>query len=187
MSAKRTTRKRQAKAAQRTTKPDGQASARARQLASVVLEVLAGLRSPQEASEAVGLSTQRYYTLEARAIEGLVAALEPRPRGGGRRKSPDKERAELEARCEQLEQELRRAQALVRVARCSIKVPAAPSKKDREKARKTAKAKGKRGPRRPTVRARKLASKLRPSGPDGGDAGAEAGSDDGDAARREAS
>jgi hypothetical protein len=37
-----------------------------------------------------------------------------------------------------------------------------PSEKERKQARKQARAKGKRGPRRPTVRARKLAAKLNP-------------------------
>lgn len=148
------------------TEPSTPASVRARQLGSMILEVLAGIRTPQEAAASLGLSAQRYYTLEARAVEGMVTALEPRPRGGGRRKGPDKQLAELKAECERLERELRRANSLVRVARRAIKLPAPPSAKDRAKAKKTAKTKGKRGPRRPAVRARKLARKLREQ-PDG--------------------
>ncbi|MEZ6184152.1 MAG: hypothetical protein R3F62_03970 [Planctomycetota bacterium] len=141
-------------------------SARARQLGTVVLEVLAGLRTPQEASTALGLSVQRYYTLEARAVEGLVGALEPRPRGGRRReRSPSRALEELQARYQELERELRRAHALVRITRRAIKVPASPTDKERKKARKQARSKGKRGPRKPTVRARKLAEKLQ--APDG--------------------
>ena len=50
----------------------------------------------------------------------------------------------------------------MRITRRAIKVPAVPSEKERKQARKQARAKGKRGPRRPTVRARKLAAKLSP-------------------------
>lgn len=137
-------------------------SVRARQLGCAVLEVLGGLRSPQEASDALGLTIQRYYTLEARAVEGLVSALEPRRRGGGRRKSVSRELEELRAEIDRLQHELRRSQALVRVAQRTVKLPPAPTRKDREKAKRSAKAKGKRGPRRPAVRARKLAEKVRP-------------------------
>lgn len=146
----------------RTTTPAMAASTKARQIACVVLEVLAGLRTTQEASAALEISPQRYYTLEARAIEGMVAGVEPRPRGRGRRKRPGRELQELQAKCDQLERELRRANALVRVARRSIKLPATPSEKERAQAKKAAKAKGKRGPRRPSIRARRLVKKLRP-------------------------
>src|SRR5438132_8918671 len=58
-----------------------QATADARRRAAAVLEVLAGMRTPVQAAEALALSPQRYYLLEQRAIAGLVAACEPAPRG----------------------------------------------------------------------------------------------------------
>lgn len=81
----------------KTAKPDGAApkhakrdkhthavqggSSEANRTAIVILEVLAGMRSPADAASALGISLVRYYQLEVRALEGFVAALEPRPRG----------------------------------------------------------------------------------------------------------
>ncbi len=45
---------------------------RAKRSAALVLEVLAGVRTPSEASTALGVSTMRYYVLERRALEGMV-------------------------------------------------------------------------------------------------------------------
>jgi hypothetical protein len=53
----------------------------ANRLAVVVLEVLAGGRTPAEAAEVLGVATPRYYQLESRALQEAVAALEPRPQG----------------------------------------------------------------------------------------------------------
>jgi len=53
----------------------------ARRLATLILEVLAGGRTPTEAAQALEISVPRYYQLEGRALRGLVAACEPRPRG----------------------------------------------------------------------------------------------------------
>jgi len=55
------------------------ADARARTAAALILEVLAGLRTPGEAAETLGLSLPRYYHLEERAIAGLTAACAPAP------------------------------------------------------------------------------------------------------------
>src|SRR5438094_1766000 len=57
----------------------------AKRSAVMVLEVLAGLRTPSEASTALGVTTMRYYVLERRALEGMVQALQPRPKGKRRR------------------------------------------------------------------------------------------------------
>ena len=45
----------------------------AKRSAAVILEVLAGLRTPTEASQALGITPMRYYVLERRAMEGMVA------------------------------------------------------------------------------------------------------------------
>ncbi len=47
----------------------------------MILEVLAGVKTPTQAAADLGTSLPRYYQLETRALEGLVAALEPRPKG----------------------------------------------------------------------------------------------------------
>jgi hypothetical protein len=57
------------------------ATREAKRLAAVVLDVLAGSRTPPQAAEALGVSLPRYYQLEARALGGLLAACESRPRG----------------------------------------------------------------------------------------------------------
>src|SRR2546425_13232423 len=57
----------------------------AKRSAALILEVLAGLRTPSEASTVLGVTTMRYYVLERRALEGVVQALQPRPKGKRRR------------------------------------------------------------------------------------------------------
>ena len=102
-------------------------SAVARRLAAAILEGLAGLRGPQEASQALGISLPRFYHLEARAIEGLITALEPRPRRGRRRK-PESEIAALVRDKQRLEREVQRLQTLVRVAQRTIGLAPVPTK-----------------------------------------------------------
>jgi hypothetical protein len=121
--------------------------------ACVVLEVLGGQRTPTDASAALGLTVQRYYLLETRALQGLLAALEAKPRPG-RRPSTEGELARLRAERDRLERELRRAQALVRATQRAIGL--APAKEPPK-----SKEKGKRKKKRPTVRARRLAAALR--------------------------
>jgi hypothetical protein len=93
-------------------------SPEAKRLAAAILEGLAGLRGPQDASEALGISMTRFYHLEARALQGLVDALEPRPRG--RKQSSQSVVTRLEQEKAHLERELKRAQALVRSAQRTI-------------------------------------------------------------------
>jgi hypothetical protein len=126
----------------------------AKRLAAAILEGLSGLRGPQEASEALGISMTRYYHLEARALQGLVGALEPRPRG--RQHSPQAALTRLERDKARLERELTRAQALVRSAQRTIGLrPVRQGGKlgaDGKKARRT---------RRAMVRAEKAVEALR--------------------------
>src|SRR5882757_1379782 len=65
----------------------------AQRQAAVILEVLAGARTPTQAATALNVSVPRYYQLETRALRGLVEACEARPRG--RAPSADKELASL--------------------------------------------------------------------------------------------
>ncbi len=84
-------------------------------LAACVLEVLAGLRTPTEAAQELGVSLPRYYQLEQRALQGLVAGCVPARRG--RTMSPESENARLRRDNERLTRECQRQQALVRLAR----------------------------------------------------------------------
>jgi hypothetical protein len=122
------------------------ASREAKQLAAVVLDVLAGSRTPPQAAEGLGVSLPRYYQLEARGLAGLLAACEARPRG----RQPDAE-AELvntKKELERLKRELVRYQSLVRLTQRSVGVPP-PSP-----------AKGGKRKRKPVVRAMRRAEQL---------------------------
>jgi hypothetical protein len=126
-------------------------SREAQRLAAAILEVLAGVRTPGQAAEALGVSLPRYYHLEGRALRGLLASCEARP--PGRVRSPDKELATLQRQHERLQRELSRQQTLVRMAQRSVGLTAppvpAPAAKGSKKRR-----------RRPVVRALAAATHL---------------------------
>jgi hypothetical protein len=139
----------------------------AQRLAAVILEVLAGVRTPTEAAATLSLSLPRYYLWEQRALEGLVRACEPRPKG--KAASERHQIAVLEKEVVRLRRDCARQQALVRASQRTIGLaalqPAAkPAAKSNGKA--TAKAaaavagKAQRK-RRPVARALKAAAALR--------------------------
>jgi hypothetical protein len=133
------------------------------------LEVLAGVRTPTDAAAALGLSVPRYYLWEQRALEGLVRACEPRPKG--QVMSQRHQIAVLEKEVGRLRQDCARQQALVRASQRTIGLagsgPAAtkpavkPSGKAAAKGGEgvAGKAKPKRK-RRPVARALKAAAAL---------------------------
>jgi hypothetical protein len=123
----------------------------AKRSAALVLEVLAGLRTPTEASTALGVTAMRYYVLERRALEGMVQALGPRPKG--KRRRPEDALQEAAREKVRLEREVGRLQALVRAGQRTMRLPPLPSRE---------KVKGdKRRRRRPQVRAVKAMALLR--------------------------
>ena len=135
------------------------AAPEASRMAVVILEVLAGVRSPQDAANTLGITSPRYYQLETRALNGLVAALKPRPKG----KQPS-----LEGRINQLQRtldaarrETARQQALVRVTQRSLGIKPPPTGDSKA----SEKDKGGRRKRRPTVRALKVARTLADQSP----------------------
>jgi hypothetical protein len=129
----------------------------AQRLAAAILDVLAGVRTPRQAAEALGVSLPRYFQVETRAVQALVAACAPRPRGPGR--NPEKELAALRRQCQRLERQLSRQQTLVRLAQRTIGL--APPKTAPPKT-PASDAKGKRPKRRrqPVVRALRAAELL---------------------------
>lgn len=129
-------------------------SAEAKRQAVVILEVLSGLRDTGEGATAMGVSLTRYYTLETRALQGLITALEPRPKG--RQKTPEMQVAELERERKRLERELTRSQALVRAAQRAVGLPARRSEKKGSKL--GGKGKPKRRKRRVTRAAKAIAA-----------------------------
>lgn len=133
----------------------------AQRLAATILEVLAGVRSPPEAAQGLGISLPRYYQLETRAVEGLVAALGPRPRG----KQPLLENRvqQLEKQLEAARRECARQEALVRVTQRSLGLvmqvkPSPPKVNGSGKPRKQ---------RKPMVRSLRAADRLRTQAAEG--------------------
>jgi hypothetical protein len=120
----------------------------------VVLETLAGARTPNEAAGALGMSATGYYMIELKALRGLLAACEPRPKGP--RVDPGAEAERLKKEVARLDKDLKRQQALTRATQRAIGLvtPAA----------KPAKKEGKGGSRRrrkPTVRGLRAAQHLK--------------------------
>ena len=127
----------------------GEASKEAKRLAAMLLDVLAGSRTPPQAAEALGVSLPRYYQLEDRGLNGLLAACETRPRG--RQANIETQLHMLTKENEQLKRAMARQQSLVRLTQRTVGVaPPTP-----------AKTTGKRRKRKPSVRALRRANRLR--------------------------
>jgi hypothetical protein len=133
-------------------------SRQAQRFAAVILEVLAGVRTPADAAAWLAVSVPRYYLWEQRALEGLVAACEPR--FIGRTVSLQHQIADLQKEVVRLKQENLRQQALVRAAERTIGLTPLPAPKPATKAGGTAAGKRTRK-RRPAVRALKAVAALR--------------------------
>jgi hypothetical protein len=127
-------------------------SKEAKRLAAVIFEVLAGLRTPTQAAEALAMSLTRYYQVESRALRGLLEACEPRPKG--RQVNPERELAAVQRENQRLLRDLGRQQSLVRVAQRTIGLTPPPP----PKASKTAGKKSRK--RKPVVRALALSTRL---------------------------
>ena len=97
----------------------------ARRQAALLLEVWSGVRTTQAASEAMGIAMPRFYQLEARALQMMVSAMEPRPRG--RRRTSESELGKLKAEKQRLQRDLERFQALYRTSQRSLGVAIAKS------------------------------------------------------------
>jgi hypothetical protein len=152
-----------AKSKQRLGASAMQGSEQARRNAALMLESLSGACGPQEASRAMGVALARYYQLEARVLQALVSALEPRARG--RQVTPERNAARARAERARLERELHRYQALYRSAQKTLGIapetrPRAEEKPGRKRRRN-----------RRTSRGERLAKSLRTSSSHEGSAG----------------
>lgn len=132
-----------------------QISPESRKQAACVLEVLAGLRSPEQAAQALGVSLPTYYNLETRALRGLIHGCTPTP--PGRTLGLLKQVRGLQNKCDGLEKQLGRYQALLRNAQRSTGLlpPAPPAPRPG----------GKRKPRKPVVRALRAIAALQHPAP----------------------
>lgn len=99
------------------------ASDDARQVACAILEVLAGVRSITDTAVVLGVTQARYYQLEARALQGLVAACEPRAQGPLSGAGLAAELEQLRAERDRLKGEAARYQALARLAHGAFGAP----------------------------------------------------------------
>lgn len=135
-------------------------SREAQRLAAAILEVLAGVRTPTEAAEALDLSLPRYYLLEQRALEGLVAGCEPRP--VGKAVSQRHQIDVLQKEVARLKQDCARQQALVRASQRTIGLnPPATAKPAKASSKPPATSNAKRPrKRKPVIRALKAVAAL---------------------------
>lgn len=84
-------------------------NAKARQRAEVIFQVRSGQLTATDAAKALGISRQQYYQWEQRALSALLTSLADQPTG--RPKPPtDPEKAKLQHRVEQLEQQVQHHQ-----------------------------------------------------------------------------
>lgn len=93
-------------------------SPEAKRMAAAILEVLAGARTPTEAAQTLGVSVPRYYQVETRALTGLLAACESKPRG--RQPNPANEANVLRQENQRLQREITRHQSLTRAAQRAV-------------------------------------------------------------------
>ncbi len=120
----------------------------AQQRAAMILEVLAGEQTAAEAARLPGISVMHYYLLERKAIEGLVAACAPRPKGPPG-PSPEQELARLRRELHHSRRECLRQAALVRATQRAIGFPAAKASSSKDPAGRSTSS-----PMRPRTRPR---------------------------------
>src|SRR5213594_2623003 len=120
-------------------------SVEAKKLSALVLETLAGVKTPQDAAKDAGVSAQRFYGLETRALQGIVRSLEPRRKG--RQKGAEQLLVEAIKEKDRLVRDLARTQALLRSAHRVIGVPPPPSSEKPGKIEERGKRKRRPGPR----------------------------------------
>ena len=87
---------------------------RARELAGVILRVRSGAITATEGARMLGISRKTYYQWEKKALEGMMARLEPQPPGRPEsRTNPEMEA--MRKKIAQLEKELEVAQQTAEV------------------------------------------------------------------------
>jgi hypothetical protein len=95
----------------------------ARRHAALLMEVWSGVRTTQAASEAMGIAVTRFYQLEARALQMMVSAMEPRQRG--RPRTAESELGKLKLEKQRLLRDVERFQSLYRTAQRALGVAVA--------------------------------------------------------------
>ena len=95
----------------------------ARRLTALLLEAWSGVRTTVATSEAMGVTLPRFYQLEARALQMMVSAMEPRPRG--RPRTAEDAVGKLQAERQRLLRDVERFQSLYRTAQRALGVAVA--------------------------------------------------------------
>lgn len=106
-----------------STKPSATTDAQRR--AAVILEVLAGIRTAQEAARVLKIAPNSYYIVERKALSGLVAACEPATRRGPT-SSLERQVHQLERALARCQRECQRQAALVRATQRAVGLPVTP-------------------------------------------------------------
>ena len=133
-------------------------SALASQRAAAILEVLAGERTPQEAATVLSMSLPYFYILERKALEGLLKACEPQPKGPPA-PGPERKLEALETELARCRRECQRQEALVRATQRTVGLPASPSQPTKDKVGNKNGVRRRR--RQPVVRALRAARTVR--------------------------
>ena len=124
-------------------------SVEARRSAAMMLEVMSGVRTPTDAAQSLGMSQMKYYLMESRALQGMVTAMEPRPKGRRAKKAEDVLEQVIRER-DRLKRDLNRMTSLLRLVRKGAKL-GEPEQRPTKNGRKR---------RKPVCRAEKLMKRL---------------------------
>jgi hypothetical protein len=122
------------------TKPPGTpkaltGSADAKRKAAIILEALTGVRTIQSACMELEIAVPRYYVLEARVLQAMIDALEPR--AGRRKRSFEAELKQHVETNQRLEREVMRLQALYRATQRAVGVKDPDKRKSDDKTVRT--------------------------------------------------
>lgn len=89
-------------------------SAKARQLAALIMQVRTGQISATAAAQQLGISRKTYYQWERRALQGMMEGLEDRPTGRPSQQ-PDPETEQLQQKIQDLEKKLNSSQEIIEI------------------------------------------------------------------------
>ena len=96
--------------------------------ATLILQVRAGQLTAEQAAKQLGISRQRYYTWEKRALKAMLRAVEDQPKGRPKGKS-DPEKQTLQNRVKELEAQVQLFQEKERLRQKLKEIRAEPDRK----------------------------------------------------------
>ena len=100
--------------------------------ATLILQVRSGQMTATQAARQLGISRQRYYTWEQRALKALLHSLKDQPKGRPKGKS-DPEKQALQSRVQELEQQVQLFQEKEQLRQRLKDLRAEPSRKKNSK------------------------------------------------------